>query len=441
MPCATEQTAALGLLDWRNALEGGPGLEGVNLVERAFREPRRNESNRREEPGDACGEPEECNRRLGATDEEPGGDYAREDRREQRGLPLANRRSGRTRNRPRRVATGETSAVTKSDKLHDITVVEVLARASVDDAGLASSLRRLDGLPGGAAVFDAIFAQDPSVTPESAGRHLLNAAHPVGVLMRDVVEEKVEWLWPGRIPLRKITLVDGDHGLGKSAIATDLAARITTGRPMPDGAPTVQGAVVILSAEDGFADTIRPRLAAARADLTRVLGIGMVGEGDDARLPAIPDDIAEIERGAARVGAVLIIIDPLMAYLSGTVNSHRDQDVRRALAQVSQLADRTGAAVLIVRYLNKNQGGKAIYRGGGSIGVFGAARSVLLVAGDPDDPDDPPTRRILASVKSNLAPPAAPLTYRLVGTASGAVAVEWLGVSEHTASALLAAHL
>src|SRR5207249_2375561 len=82
----------------------------------------------------------------------------------------------------------------------------------------------------------------------------------------DVGPEAVRWLWPGYLPLGKLVVLDGDPELGKSTVTLDLAARISAGRPMPDGTPTIAGGVVLLSAEDGAADTVRPRLDAAGAN-------------------------------------------------------------------------------------------------------------------------------------------------------------------------------
>src|SRR2546421_333545 len=79
----------------------------------------------------------------------------------------------------------------------------------------------------------------------------------------DVQPEPVTWLWQRRIPLGKLTLLSGDPGLGKSTLLLDLAARVTKKTPMPDGSLPVRGGVVVLSAEDGAADTIVPRLNAA----------------------------------------------------------------------------------------------------------------------------------------------------------------------------------
>jgi hypothetical protein len=196
------------------------------------------------------------------------------------------------------------------------------------------------------------------------------------------------------------------------------------------------GGVVILSAEDGLADTIRPRFDAAGGDPARAIALSTIpdAEGNERQI-AIPDDLHVIEAAIERVGAVLVVIDPLMAFLSGEVNSHRDQDVRRALAPLARLAERTGAAVAVVRHLNKASGGNALYRGGGSIGIVGAARSGLLIAKHPEDDG----RRVLASIKSNLAPPAPSLVFGLASTESGAVRVDWKGESNLDAAALLSA--
>jgi hypothetical protein len=190
----------------------------------------------------------------------------------------------------------------------------------------------------------------------------------------------------------------------------------------------------LLSAEDGLADTVRPRLDAAGADVERIVALSTVVERNGAeRSISLTQDLGTIERAVGRVGASLVVIDPLMAFLSTKTDSHKDQDVRRALAPLAALAERTGVAVLIVRHLNKSAGGNTLYRGGGSIGIIGAARSGLVVAPDPEDPE----RRILASNKHNLAKAAQSLVFR-VGTApNGAARVAWGGTSGLSASDIL----
>ena len=261
-----------------------------------------------------------------------------------------------------------------------------------------------------------------------------NARHEGAVRLSDVEPEAVDWLWFGRLGRGKLTLIDGDPGLGKSLLTLDISARLTMGAAWPDGLPCViSGSVMLMGAEDGLADTVRPRLDAAGADVYRVYALPTVGTAGNEHPPSIPDDIPEIEAELRAKDALMLVVDPLMAFLGSDVNSYRDQDVRRALAPLAAMADRLGVAVLVVRHLNKSSGGPAIYRGGGSIGLAGAARVVLAVGADPEDE----SRRILAAVKANLtvAPPS--LAYRLV-EAAGAVRIDWLGTSNITAGQLLA---
>ncbi len=115
----------------------------------------------------------------------------------------------------------------------------------------------------------------------------------VGILLSDVQAEKVDWLWDRRVPLGKLTILEGDPDKGKSLITLDLAARLTTGRRLPgdqddhheqgehdEHLEHLTGGVVILSAEDGLADTIKPRLLAAGADTSRVLALTTVPDSE-----------------------------------------------------------------------------------------------------------------------------------------------------------------
>jgi AAA domain len=259
------------------------------------------------------------------------------------------------------------------------------------------------------------------------------AAQGVGTLLSDVQAEEVRWLWHGYIPLGKLCILDGDPGLGKSTATLDLAARVSTGKEMPDGSPGIAGGVVLLTAEDGLADTVRPRLEVHGADLTRIVAVSSVGEGDDQRPVTLPEDLPRLREAIERVEAKLVVIDPLMAYLGARVDSHRDQDVRRVLAAMAALAQDTGVAIVIVRHLNKAAGGNPLYRGGGSIGIIGAARAGLLVARHPEVE----SQRVLAPTKSNLARETTSIAF-ILDDIGGVPRVRWLGASELTAAVLLA---
>jgi RecA-family ATPase len=126
----------------------------------------------------------------------------------------------------------------------------------------------------------------------------------------------------------------------------------------------------------------------------------------------------------------------LMAYLPGKVDSHKDQDIRTVLARLAEMADSTGCCILLLRHLNKSAGGNPLYRGGGSIGIVGAARAGFVAATDPDDE----TRMVLACTKQNLAAMPESLAYQLVEAHNGVAGVRWCGSSSATASTLLASH-
>jgi hypothetical protein len=260
----------------------------------------------------------------------------------------------------------------------------------------------------------------------------------VTVTLSAVTPERVRWLWADRIPAGKLVILDGDPELGKSTLALTFAAIITTGGRWPDGSDCLYpGDVVLLSAEDGIADTVRPRADAAGADVARihvVQGVPIPGEDHTLRLPTLAD-IAQLRRLVDATGARLVIVDVLMAYLPTATDSYKDQDVRSVLARLAALADVTGATVLLLRHLTKgSKGMDPLYRGGGSIGIVGAARAGMLVAHDPDDHD----RQVLAWTKSNLAPTPDSLAYRLIDTEPLHVGrIEWGGASEHTARTLL----
>ncbi len=250
--------------------------------------------------------------------------------------------------------------------------------------------------------------------------------------LADVVAEEVRWLWPGRIPAGKLVTLDGDPGLGKSVLSLSIAAIVSRWGCWPDGTRGDHaGDVLIMSGEDGVADTIRPRLEAAGADLARVHVIDHVLDQCGEPKPVTLAVTDEIERHITETSARLLIIDVLMAYMPG--DAYKDQDVRRVLTPLAKVAERTGCTMLLLRHLRKSKSGEPVYLGGGSIGIVGAARAGYVVIRDPDRDDV----RVFASVKSNLANAPKSLAFRLVGAANGAVAVEWLEEDRRSASELL----
>jgi RecA-family ATPase len=235
---------------------------------------------------------------------------------------------------------------------------------------------------------------------------------PVFRKAAQIQAKPVNWLWKPWIARGAVTLLDGDPELGKSTIALDLAARVSRGWDMPPAGGPVEGAepagVLILSAEDSPEHTIRPRLDAAGTDVNQVIILDAVRTGEEDRPPILPWDLGVIE-AMVREHDIELVVDPFMAFLDGEIDAHKDQDVRRCLHRLKLLAEKTNVAILIIRHLNKLAGGPALYRGGGSIGIIGAARCSLIVGRDPDDH----TCRVLACNKTNLGPKPRSLYYSL----------------------------
>ncbi len=260
-------------------------------------------------------------------------------------------------------------------------------------------------------------AHDPSIPIDQSrrdARELLGPANgkpyniggPIMACLSDVVPVAIQWLWPGRIAIGKTTLIAGDPGLGKSLISLDIATRVSRGAPWPDSLqePNTSGSVVLLTAEDDPADTIRPRLDAAGADPSKIHVLQAVEWYDAdakqkvARSFSLERDVPALEQAVLMVkDCRLVIIDPISAYL-GKIDSHKNFDVRAVLAPLAELAQRLRVAVVAVSHLNK-AGGPAMYRTMGSLAFVAAARAAWGVVKDKQGP----TRRLMVPIKNNLA--------------------------------------
>jgi len=242
----------------------------------------------------------------------------------------------------------------------------------------------------------------------------------------DIEPQPIQWLWPQRFALGKLSLIAGDPGLGKSQLTLDMAARVSQGTTWPaDGTDAPQGGVLIVSAEDDAKDTIVPRLMAAGADLQHIriaeLVIDYGTETPIERELLIDRDVKLIEHEIMAMGNCrLVIVDPISAYM-GRTDTHNNADVRAILLPLSKLAQRCNVAVIAVSHLNKAAGGNANYRVSGSIAFTAAARAVYVVTKDQDDPK----RRLMVCVKNNLGDDETGLAYRIETKANGVPYLDW----------------
>jgi len=220
------------------------------------------------------------------------------------------------------------------------------------------------------------------------------------VCAADIEPEHVEWLVDQSFPLGMLAVIGGQPGLGKSQISINLAAGVTTGKGLPGtGRFSNIGSVIILANEDDAARTIRPRLDAAGADISKVHIVeGVAREGAEVDMFQLDSDIADLRDRALEIGDVrLIIIDPPSAYLGTKVDSYKDSDVRRVLMPLGNLAQETGAMILLIVHLNKRTDGGAQQRFSGSTAWTAAPRVGFMVA-----EDNITKQRFMLPVKNNI---------------------------------------
>lgn len=222
--------------------------------------------------------------------------------------------------------------------------------------------------------------------------------------LADVIAEPINWLWEGHFAKGKVSLIAGDPGLGKSQLSTFLASVITTGGSWPvDRKVCQQGSVVFLSAEDDAADTIRPRLEAAGADLRKCHILEAVKETSAKgkaieRCFSLKADLVPLGELLKQLGDVaLVVIDPITAYLGGT-DSYKNADVRSLLAPLSKLASEYKVAIIGISHFNKGECQKALQKVSGSLAFVAASRAAYAVLKDKNDPD----RRLFLPIKNNI---------------------------------------
>lgn len=232
------------------------------------------------------------------------------------------------------------------------------------------------------------------------------------VTLSDVKSRAVEWLWMPRVAIGKLTLFAGDPGLGKSQISIDIAARITQGVDWPDGGQAPLGNVVILSAEDGTEDTLKPRFEAAGGNSERALAVTAINSKEGGRRTfSLQADLALLGAKVQEFGNVnLVIVDPVTSYC-GKIDGNSTTDIRAVLAPLNDFAEHHRVAIIAVSHPPKSAaGGKALYAVTGSLAWIAAARTAFTIVEDVDDQG----RRLFLNSKNNLAPMAGGIGYRLV---------------------------
>ncbi|GHU72449.1 hypothetical protein FACS189450_10260 [Spirochaetia bacterium] len=284
---------------------------------------------------------------------------------------------------------------------------------------------------------DSMAAMDPREFMAEAAKIKRTAAigrkEPTAIIkpFSEIKPEPINWLWKNRIAIGKLTIYAGDPGLGKSQGTLDLAARVSLGKAFPDGSPCMLGDTIILSSEDDPRDTIRPRLDALGADVSRISIIKGERAPDGSTKPmnllkvlTFMDAINQIrEKGH---DFHLLIVDPLDGFLDGG-DSNSNEEVRAALDGLCSLAERERFAIVGIKHLNKSKG-DAAYRVGGSIAFTAKARSVWIFTKDREK-----DRCLFLPQKNNLGPGGGGFQYSIQARDTGGIIapfISWEGSAD-----------
>ena len=242
------------------------------------------------------------------------------------------------------------------------------------------------------------------------------------IRMSEVQSQEIEWLWYPFISYGKLTIIQGDPGDGKTTMVLNLAAKLSKGEALDENMKVTEPVNVIYqTAEDGLADTVKPRLELAGADCERIIVI----DESDKSLSMVDE---RLEEAIVRTGARLLILDPIQAYLGGGMDMNRANEARDMTKKLGALAEKTKCAIILIGHMNKASGNKAAYRGMGSIDFFAVARSVLLVGRVEGESNT----RAVVQIKNNLAAFGHPKAFAL--SEDG---FKWLGDYEITVDEVL----
>ncbi len=242
------------------------------------------------------------------------------------------------------------------------------------------------------------------------------------IKMSEIQSQEVSWLWYPFIPYGKLTIIQGDPGDGKTTLVLNIAAKLSKGEGLDSEMKLSEPMNVIYqSAEDGLADTVKPRLELAGADCERILVI-------DEKEKSLSMVDERLEKAIVQTKARMLILDPIQAYLGGGMDMNRANEARDMTKKLGALAEKYQCAIVLIGHMNKTAGNKAAYRGMGSIDFFAVARSVLLVGRVEGEPNI----RAVVQIKNNLAAFGHPKAFAL--SEDG---FQWLGDYEITADEVL----
>jgi KaiC/GvpD/RAD55 family RecA-like ATPase len=216
--------------------------------------------------------------------------------------------------------------------------------------------------------------------------------------------QNVSYIMEGRIPRGMVTLLVGDTSVGKSTFLTEVVSRISKGEPLPGSSrPLAKGSVIYITNENEPEQIFKPRVLACGGDPDKILYLRtklIKPDGSTGiQIFSIAENLPILEKKIKEIPDLeLIVIDPVISHLGEKIDPNSSVDVRRMMDLLSEFAERNKITVILVAHLSKALTSKAIHKVAGSHQWVAAARVVLCVVKDQEDPD----RRLLCPMKSNI---------------------------------------
>jgi len=229
-------------------------------------------------------------------------------------------------------------------------------------------------------------AADNGLSPRPAADKPVSEALP-STTAAELKDRRPEFLWDRRIPIGMATLLTGETQMGKSSLATLIAAAVTTGKALPGGPKIDAGNVVWCAAEEHPETTIKPRLLAAGADLRRVHFPGWNADGEMVRRPRLTSGGPELRDFVRERGGRLLIIDPVGSFLDRDMAEDNGHTAREVMQALTDLAQQAGCGALVIKHPRKGSSGNPLDQVSGSKEWVNAPRSALAVCPHPNKED------------------------------------------------------
>lgn len=241
---------------------------------------------------------------------------------------------------------------------------------------------------GTAQDLEALVAARPNAAPSGGAVGVVSSAVRTRWTLREMLADAElmrppVWIAPRVAAASRSTLFVAAEKAGKSTFSAYVAARVSTGSPML-GVRATAGTVLIFGLEE-FAGDVARRLQQFGADVDRTHFVAQLTALD------VGGRLAEIQSHIEAVCPVLVVVDTLLAFAAGAVEStNQDAEMQPVVQGLSLLAHQGGFAMVIAHHARRSDGK---FRGSGAIA---GGVDIILTMSEVDDAATPTVRQFTA---------------------------------------------